>query len=221
MLGANPLESNGSLMTAPDLPGRLEAIQARGRPGRRRRPAAHAHGGAGRRAPPDPARHRRACCAGSPTCCSPRTWSIRRALGGLVDGLDEVEAAGRRLHARGASRRSRGIAGRHDPPLARELAAAPTRGGLRPHRHLHARRSARSRWLVDVLNVLTGNLDRPGGAMFPHAGPRARRGGPAAGVHDRALAQPRARAAGDRSASCRSRRWPTRSRRRARARSAR
>src|SRR5205085_8508281 len=22
-------------------------------------------------------------------------------------------------------------------------------------------------WLVDVLNVLTGNLDRPGGAMFP------------------------------------------------------
>ena len=24
-------------------------------------------------------------------------------------------------------------------------------------------------WLVDVLNVLTGNLDRPGGAMFPRA----------------------------------------------------
>ena len=22
-------------------------------------------------------------------------------------------------------------------------------------------------WLVDVLNVITGNLDRPGGAMFP------------------------------------------------------
>src|SRR5690606_34480885 len=28
MLGANPLESNGSLCTAPDFPGRLEAIQA-------------------------------------------------------------------------------------------------------------------------------------------------------------------------------------------------
>ena len=24
-------------------------------------------------------------------------------------------------------------------------------------------------WLVDVLNVLTGNLDRPGGAMFPQS----------------------------------------------------
>ena len=27
-------------------------------------------------------------------------------------------------------------------------------------------------WLVDVINVLTGNLDRPGGAMFP-LGPTA------------------------------------------------
>ena len=34
-------------------------------------------------------------------------------------------------------------------------------------------------WMVDVLNVLTGNLDRPGGAMFSHAAheqPRAPRG---------------------------------------------
>src|SRR5205823_14102423 len=30
MLGANPYESNGSLATAPDWPGRLEAIQGRG-----------------------------------------------------------------------------------------------------------------------------------------------------------------------------------------------
>src|SRR4030095_16423978 len=28
-------------------------------------------------------------------------------------------------------------------------------------------------WLVDVLNVLTGNLDRPGGAMFTKAAARA------------------------------------------------
>jgi anaerobic selenocysteine-containing dehydrogenase len=34
-------------------------------------------------------------------------------------------------------------------------------------------------WMVDVLNALTGNLDRAGGAMFPHAAheqPRERRG---------------------------------------------
>src|SRR5665811_184146 len=30
MLGANPLESNGSLATAPDWPGRLKALKARG-----------------------------------------------------------------------------------------------------------------------------------------------------------------------------------------------
>ena len=41
MLGANPYESNGSLCTAPDFPGRLEAIQARGGRRRRRRPPAH------------------------------------------------------------------------------------------------------------------------------------------------------------------------------------
>src|SRR6478752_2948291 len=30
VMGANPYASNGSLMTAPDLPGRLEALRARG-----------------------------------------------------------------------------------------------------------------------------------------------------------------------------------------------
>ena len=30
MLGANPLASNGSLMTAPDMRGRLKALRARG-----------------------------------------------------------------------------------------------------------------------------------------------------------------------------------------------
>jgi len=35
-----------------------------------------------------------------------------------------------------------------------------------------------SSWLVDVLNILTGNLDRPGGVMFPKAaaGPATPRG---------------------------------------------
>ena len=73
-------------------------------------------------------------------------------------------------------------------------------------------------WLVDVLNVLTGNLDRAGGAMFTaapppaqpntqrRARPRPRRASSAAG---------RAACAGCPrcSASCRSRRWPRRSRR--------
>ena len=42
-------------------------------------------------------------------------------------------------------------------------------------------------WLVDVLNTLTGNLDRPGGAMFPTPRTRGSGGphgssGPAAGT---------------------------------------
>ena len=105
--------------------------------------------------------------------------------------------------------------------LARELAAAPTRRGLRPHRHDARRSSARSAsWLVDVLNVLTGNLDRPGGAMFPkrrrrraehqrRARARARRAAPGAGAVARARPARGARRAARRRA------WPRRSRRRA------
>src|SRR6185437_7334574 len=56
--------------------------------------------------------------------------------------------------------------------LARELAAAPTAA-------VYGRVGTSTQefgtlccWLVDVLNVLTGNLDRPGGVMFslPAAG---------------------------------------------------
>src|SRR5262249_46646993 len=51
--------------------------------------------------------------------------------------------------------------------LAREVAAAPRgavdgRSGTRTVRH-----GTVTSWLVDVLNILTGNLDRPGGVMFP------------------------------------------------------
>jgi len=52
--------------------------------------------------------------------------------------------------------------------IARELAAGATRRGVRPDRDLHAGVSGTlASWLVDVLNLLTGNLDREGGAMFP------------------------------------------------------
>ena len=93
--------------------------------------------------------------------------------------------------------------------MARELAAAPSAPPSTAASARRRRSSARSpRWLVDVLNVITGNLDRAGGAMFPraaagraqHAGrarPRPRRH--ASGAGRRACAACR-RA----SASCRS-----------------
>ena len=84
-------------------------------------------------------------------------------------------------------------------------------------------RSARSAsWAVDVVNVLTGNLDRPGGAMFPlaaHAAPTGLGAGP--GLHHRPPAPAGSRATPRCAASSRSPPWPTRSRRPARARSGR
>ena len=60
MLGANPLASNGSLMTAPDMRGQAEGAAGARRQAGRRRPAPQPHRRGGRRAPPDPPRHRRA-----------------------------------------------------------------------------------------------------------------------------------------------------------------
>jgi anaerobic selenocysteine-containing dehydrogenase len=51
--------------------------------------------------------------------------------------------------------------------LARELAAARTAAVYARIGTCTAEFGTLAQWLVDVLNVLTGNLDRPGGAMFP------------------------------------------------------
>ena len=166
------------------------------RQGRRGRPAAHAHRRGRRRAPLHPARHRRAtCCSRSSTCSSPRAWSTRAGWPSTSTALDDGPSRSRadftpEAVARGDRHRGR----RRSARMARELAARRARRGLRPHRH-HARRSsARSRAGSSTCSTsLTGNLDRPGGAMFPraaagaaqHAGrarPRAAACGSGAGV---------------------------------------
>jgi anaerobic selenocysteine-containing dehydrogenase len=53
--------------------------------------------------------------------------------------------------------------------LARDLAAAPTACVYGRIGTTTAEFGTLTSWLVDVLNVLTGNLDRPGGAMFATA----------------------------------------------------
>jgi anaerobic selenocysteine-containing dehydrogenase len=76
-----------------------------------------------------------------------------------------VQQAVAALHTRG-----RGRALRHGADtirsLARQLADAPTRRRVRPHWHLHPAYGTLASWLVDVLNTLTGNLDREGGMLF-------------------------------------------------------
>jgi anaerobic selenocysteine-containing dehydrogenase len=53
--------------------------------------------------------------------------------------------------------------------LARELAAAPTAAVYGRIGSCTVPHGTLASWLVDVLNILTGNLDRPGGALFPTA----------------------------------------------------
>ena len=128
------------------------------------------------------------------------------------------------VHARGRRPRHRHRRRRHPPPRPR--------AGGRAHRRASTAASAppppssaRSRrWLVDVLNVLTGNLDRPGGAMFTTAaaGASNTRGKPRFGreVQPAPPPQPGARAARDLRRAAGGRAWPRRWTRPARARSA-
>ncbi len=179
LLGANPLESNGSLATAPDWHGRLRAIR-----GRR-----------GRVIVVDPRRTRTAEQADLHVSIRPGTDAallagIARTLfaEGLaspgpiaprVAGIDQVAAAVAGFTPERVSSFT-GVSAETVVSLARGLAAAPAAvvyGRIGTHTTAYGTLAA---WLVDVLNVITGNLDRPGGAMFPHA------------AHERPRRRPRA-----------------------------
>ncbi|MFF2216030.1 molybdopterin oxidoreductase family protein [Streptomyces antibioticus] len=168
LIGANPLESNGSLCTAPDFPGRLRALKARG----------------GTLTVIDPRRTRTARLADRHVGIRPGTDALLLAamahtlfeedltdlgaLTGHVEGLDELRAAladftpevvAPACDVEAATVRA----------LARELAAAPTAAVYGRIGSCTVPHGTLGSWLVDVLNILTGNLDRPGGALFPQA----------------------------------------------------
>jgi len=177
MLGANPLESNGSLATAADWPGRLKALVERG----------------GRLVVVDPRRTRTAAMADTHLAIRPGTDSYLLAalaleiltselvdLGDLgdsadlVSGLDELPGMLADFTA-GVASEVCDIPEAAITALARDLAGAPTAAVYGRIGTSAAEFGTIASWLVDVLNVLTGNLDRPGGAMFPLA-PHRRRG---------------------------------------------
>ncbi|HEY3188498.1 MAG TPA: molybdopterin-dependent oxidoreductase, partial [Solirubrobacteraceae bacterium] len=171
ILGANPLASNGSLMTAPDIRGRLRAIRARG----------------GRVVVVDPRRTRTAREADEHHFIRPGTDALLlmamvhvlfaedlvalAALAEHVEGVDELRALATDFSP-GAVAPVCGIAAPEIRRLALELAAAPTAAVYGRIGTTTQAFGTTASWLVDVLNVLTGNLDRPGGAMFttPAAG---------------------------------------------------
>ncbi|MGV9412324.1 molybdopterin-dependent oxidoreductase [Nocardia sp. NPDC003693] len=162
MLGANPLESNGSLCTAPDFPGRLKALRKRG----------------GKLVVVDPRRTRTAKLADEHLFVRPGSdayllFGIVRTLFEEnltavrvgVSGLDDVRSAAAPFTPEVVAERT-GVAAETVARLARELAAAPTAAVYARIGTCTAEFGTLTQWLVDVINVLTGNLDSPGGAMF-------------------------------------------------------
>jgi anaerobic selenocysteine-containing dehydrogenase len=165
VLGANPLASNGSLMTAPDVRGRLRAIRARG----------------GKIVVVDPRRTRTAKEADEHLFIRPGTDAMllfalvnvifAEALDTPIEhlaGLDEVRALAQDFTPEAASVAT-GIDADAIRRLARELAAAPTAAVYGRIGTTTQAFGTTASWLVDVLNAITGNLDRPGGAMFTRA----------------------------------------------------
>ena len=166
LIGANPLESNGSLCTAPDFPGRLKALKTRG----------------GTLTVIDPRRTRTARLADRHVAIRPGTDALLLAamaqvlfeeelvdlkdLAPHVQGVDELAATIRDFTPEAAAAACDVEAGTIRT-LARELAAAPTAAVYGRIGSCTVPHGTLASWLVDVLNVLTGNLDRPGGALFP------------------------------------------------------
>ncbi|SRX80901.1 molybdopterin oxidoreductase [Conexibacter woesei DSM] [Mycolicibacterium parafortuitum] len=169
MLGANPSASQGSMLSAPDIMGRLAAIGARG----------------GRVVVVDPRRTQTARRASEWVPVRPGTdalllfailhtlaehGGIRRPphLRGMVDGLDDVIAFAKQFSPERVAETT-GIPAPTIRRLAAELSAAE-----RPV--VYSRIGACTQefgtlatWLVFVLNVALGSVDAPGGALFPKA----------------------------------------------------
>ena len=167
VLGANPLVSNGSLMTAPGLPGRLRALRKRG----------------GRLVVVDPRRTATAEAADEHLVIRPGTDALLLAAlahellaSGLADpgaharpwlaGLDTLPAALAAFSPE-ATEPATSIPAQTTRRIARELAAAPAAAVYGRIGTTTTAFGTVASWLVDVVNTLTGNLDRRGGVLFP------------------------------------------------------
>lgn len=164
MLGANPLASNGSMWTVPGVGKRLEDLQGRG----------------GRLVVIDPRRTETARSADEHQFIRPGSdaaflFALLHTifeeglaqpgrLAGMADGLEAVREAVRPFTPEAAARAT-GIEAEAIRRLARAFASAPRaacygRLGVSVQRH-----GTLCQWAIQLLNLVTGNLDREGGSL--------------------------------------------------------
>ena len=166
ILGANPYASNGSLMTAPDFPGRIQAVRSRG----------------GKVVVVDPRRSQTAAKCDEWLPIVPGTDThfllgvanvlfadgladVGEHVGGWVAGLDEVRA----IAAHFTPEVVAPICGIDAPTIRRiahELADAPTAAVYGRIGTCTQEFGTLASWAVDIVNTLTGNLDSRGGVLF-------------------------------------------------------
>jgi anaerobic selenocysteine-containing dehydrogenase len=162
ILGGNPLASNGSIMTVPDVEKRLKALKARG----------------GRLVVVDPRRSETAAMADQHLFVRPGNDAalllgllntlfdegLTRASHLPVNGLEQVREAIAPFTAEAMSARC-GVPAQDLRQLARDFAAADSavcygRMGVSTQAY-----GSLCHWLIQLINLVTGNLDSVGGAL--------------------------------------------------------
>jgi anaerobic selenocysteine-containing dehydrogenase len=178
MLGANPYDSNGSLCTAPDFPGRLEAMRERGGKlvvvdPRKSKTAEHCDEWLAIR----PGADALFLAAIANTIFEEGLANVGDHIRPHVAGLDVLPAALKQFTA-SAVEKSVGIDAETIKRIAREFAAADKALVYGRIGTCTVSFGTTASWLVDVVNTITGNLDREGGVMFtmPAAGGPTTRG---------------------------------------------
>ena len=165
ILGANPLASNGSLMSAPDMRRRLAGIRARG----------------GRVVVVDPRRTETAEAAGEHLAIRPGADALLLAamlhvlfaerrtrlgrLAGRVKNLDTLAALVRDLPPERVAQRT-GIAAPAIRRLAIDFATARRAAGYGRVGLCTQRYGTLAVWLLQALNLVTGRLDEEGGLLL-------------------------------------------------------
>lgn len=166
LIGANPLQSNGSFMTAPNVPARLRAIQERG--GKvvvidpRRTETAQM---ADWYLPIEPGGDAALLLAVTRTLFEEGLVNLRHLEGKAIN-LDELRALSQPFSPERVSRKT-GIAPDDIRRLAREIAGAERACIYGRIGSCMQKFGSVTNWLINAVNALSGNLDREGGAMFP------------------------------------------------------